>query len=154
VIPVTIWLIPVNNDDKGGVYNETQEEIIEWIAFASSMFGILMPVTPSPLLNYIKVVAVAQGRVFSTMMIAEDYLDGEYDFSVMLDKMSGVAEDAINDSAENYTPDLFSIVEGPDMFNGRGTGANSTTDTLCDSFSIKSNTYCNLKKGHRGAHEY
>ncbi len=110
--PMSLWLIPIGNDDKGGLYNETQEEIIEWIAFASSMFGILTPVTNIPLLNTMKGLALAQGRVLSAMMIAEDYLDGEYDFSIMLDKMSGVAEDAIDDTGIIQAPDLFSVVEG------------------------------------------
>ncbi len=159
---MTLWLIPIGNDDKGGVYNETQEEIIEWIAFGSSMFGILMPVTNSPLLNTMKGLALAQGRLLSGMMIAEDYLDGEYDFSIMLDKMSGIAEDAIDDTGIIDTPDLFSVVEGfgyedRAMFNVPREIMSFKRCPYRASFRRSSPPFveqCIREEGHSGRHEF
>lgn len=154
---MALWLLPIANDDKGGLYNERQESLIEWLGLGFSIAGAILPPLPSPLWMMMKTLAVSQGRTMSAMMYAEDYLDGEYDFSIMADRMSALAEDAIDDSGIIETPDLFSVVEGFG-YDGRGTGANSTTSYRCEAYSRfqspSGGAQCRLNKGHRGAHEY
>ena len=94
----------------------------------------------------------------SAMMYAEDYLDGEYDFSVMHDKMTGVAKDAIDDTGVWDDMDVFSVIEGgmfPGGENPFGILDNSTFER-CPSRYWKqgNNVQCQREKGHRGNHEY
>jgi hypothetical protein len=155
---MALWLIPVNNDDKGGLYNETQESLIEWMGFGFSVIGAIAPPLPSPLYMMMKTLAVSQGRTMSAMMIAEDYLDGDYEFGIALDKMSAVAEDAIDDTSILEAPDFFSVVEGfgyedLDVYN---IPPEIMSFERCPSRYWKqgNNVQCQREKGHRGNHEY
>ena len=147
---MALWLIPVDNDDKGGLYNESQEDLIEWLGLGFSIAGAILPPLPSPLWMMMKSLAVSQGRTMSAMMIAEDYLDGEHEFSIMADKMSALAEDAIDDSGIFETPDMFSVVEG---FGYEDREIYSHPNIQC-TFETAGRLRCIKLEGHRGNHEF
>ena len=159
---MALWLLPIANDDKGGLYNERQESLIEWLGLGFSIAGAILPPLPSPLWMMMKSLAVSQGRTMSAMMIAEDYLDGEYDFSVVMDKMSGIAEDAIDDSGIIDTPDLFSVVEGfgyedRDLFNIPKEIMSFERCQYRAAWDYKqppTMRQCIKEKGHSGRHEF